>query len=133
MGAPTAQVQSPQTSQPAGKGAGFSPSTDRTTMTLGGLSGQPEMGAPNTNSNVDPGFGYIPNHPINPTFVAPLDGATNQNPYPNTIGMPKNPSTQTPMGKSGGAISGGGIASGKGISNAGNTNSAMGTGPNANY
>lgn len=129
MGGFTAQVQQGQTSQPAGKGAGMSPSTDRTTMTLGGLSGQPGMGAPNTNSNVDPGFGYIPNQPVNSTFVAPLDGATKQNPYPNTIGMPMNPSTQTPMGKGGG----GGIAGGKGSPNSGNTNSATGTGPNAIY
>lgn len=96
MGAPTAQVQQPQTSQPAGKGAGMSPSTDRTTMTMGGLSGQPGMGQANTNPNV-------PMRPANPTFVAPIDGVTEQNPYPNTIGMASNQATQTPAGKGKGA------------------------------
>ena len=103
MGAPTAQVQQPQTSQPAGKGAGMSPSTDNTTMTLGGLSGQPGMGAPNTNSNVGQNTGDMAMHPINSTFVAPLDGATKQNPYPNTITGMNNSSTQTPAGKGKGA------------------------------
>ena len=96
MGAPTAQVQQPQTSQPAGKGAGMSPSTDRTTMTLGGLSGQPGMGAPNTNSNTN-----LP--PVNPTFVSQTDGNTSGNPYPNTITGMNNSSTQTPAGKGKGA------------------------------
>lgn len=108
MGGFSAEVQRGQTSQPAGKGAGMSPSTDRTTMNLGGLSGQPTMGAPNTNANV-------PLRPINPTFVAPTDGVTNQNPYPNTIGQRMDQTTQTPFGKGGGGGQGGGKGSGGGV------------------
>jgi len=109
MGGFSAQVQQGQTSQPAGKGAGMSPSTDRTTMNLGGLSGQPMMGQPNTNGNTDL-------RPINPNFVAQVDGGTNGNPYPNTIGTINNPSTGMPMGKG----SGGGQsrAKGSGVSGA---------------
>lgn len=94
MGAPTAQVQQPQTSQPAGKGVGMSP--DTTTMNLGGQSGQPTIGQPNTNGNT--GL-----RPINPTFVAPLDGQTQSNPYPNTLGMSNDQTTMTPAGKGKGA------------------------------
>jgi hypothetical protein len=96
MGAQTAQVQSPQTSQPAGKGAGDSASSEKTTMSLGGLSGQPSMGQPNTNGNTNLA-------PVNPTFVAPTDGATNANPYANTVGQISNQSTQAPAGKGKGA------------------------------
>ena len=96
MGAPTAQVQSSQTSQPASKGAGQSPSSDKTTVSLGGLSGQPAMGQPNTNGNsgLDP---------VNPSFVAPIDGVTQANPYPKTTGQWDNQSTNTPAGKGKGA------------------------------
>lgn len=97
MGAPFAQVQSSQTSKPVGKGGDAS-------MSLGGLSGQPAMGQPNTNGNT--GL-----RPINPTFVAPQDGQTQSNPYPNTIGMANNPTTQTPGGKGFGGGSGGGKGS----------------------
>lgn len=96
MGAPSAQVQSSQTSQPAGKGAGQSPSSETTTMSLGGLSGQPSIGQPNTNGNT--GLS-----PVNSGFVAPNDGATPSNPYPNTIGQWDNQSTKTPAGKGKGA------------------------------
>lgn len=96
MGAQTAQVQSPQTSQPAGKGAGDSASSEKTTMSLGGISGQPTIGQPNTNGNTNLA-------PINPTFVATSDGVTNANPYPNTVGQISNQSTQAPAGKGKGA------------------------------
>lgn len=96
MGAPIAQVQSAQTSQPAGKGAGQSPSSEKTTMSLGGLSGQPAVGQPNTNGNT--GL-----NPVNSGFVAPNDGATQFNPYPNTVGQWDNQSTKTPAGKGKGA------------------------------
>jgi hypothetical protein len=96
MGAPTAQVQSSQTSQPASKGAGQSPSSDKTTVSLGGLSGQPSIGQPNTNGNTGMA-------PVNSGFVAPIDGATSTNPYPNTVGQWDNQSTKTPAGKGKGA------------------------------
>ena len=54
MGAASAGVQSPQSSMPAGKGAGASPSTpagSTNSTTYPSTSGQPTMGAPNTNSN----------------------------------------------------------------------------------
>lgn len=54
MGAASAGVQSPQSSMPAGKGAGASPSTPAGSVnstTMSATSGQPTVGAPNTNSN----------------------------------------------------------------------------------
>lgn len=96
MGAQSAQVQSSQTSQPASKGAGQSASSEKTTMSLGGLSGQPSLGQPNTNGNT----GLAP---VNSGFIAPNDGATQSNPYPNTVGQWDNQSTQTPAGKGKGA------------------------------
>ena len=54
MGAASAGVQSPQSSMPAGKGAGTSPSTPAGSVnstTMSATSGQPTLGAPNTNSN----------------------------------------------------------------------------------
>lgn len=91
MGAPSAQVQSSQSSQPASKGAGISPSTPSQTMSLG--SAQPSMGQPNTNGN----SGL---QPVNAGYMAPTDGATSglPNPYPNTIGGTSNSAGQ-PMGK----------------------------------
>lgn len=96
MGAQSAQVQSSQTSQPAGKGAGESPSSEKKTISLAGLSGQPGLGQPNTNGNT----GLAP---VNPTFVSPTDGATNTNPYANTVGQISNQSMKTPAGKGKGA------------------------------
>jgi hypothetical protein len=96
MGAQTAQVQSPQSSQPAGKGAGESASSERKTISLSGLSGQPGLGKPNTNGNTDLA-------PVNPTFVAQTGSEANTNPYTNTVGQISNQSTQTPAGKGKGA------------------------------
>jgi hypothetical protein len=117
MGAPTAQVQSSQTSQPAGKGAGDSPSSETKSISLSGLSGQPAIGQPNTNGNtglapVNPtygdgspsGKGGQAGQPQTATsFVAQQDGATNANPYPNTVGQISNQSMKTPAGKGKGA------------------------------
>jgi hypothetical protein len=102
MGAPTAQVQSSQTSQPAGKNAGQSPSSEKTTMSMGGLSGQPGIGQPNTNGNtsLDP---ITPQLATKSSYIAPFDGETRSNPYPNTVGQWDNQSTQTPAGKGKGA------------------------------
>lgn len=102
MGAPTAQVQSSQTSQPASKGAGQSPSSEKSTVTFPGMSGQPQMGQPNTNGNtgLDP---INPQLATKPNYVAPFDGETRSNPYPNTVGQWDNQSTQTPAGKGKGA------------------------------
>ena len=96
MGAPTAQVQSSQSSAPAGKNAGVSPSTPSQSMSL--TSGQPTMGQPNANGNA--GL-----QPVTAGYVAPTDGATSgqANPYPNTTGQSSNQSTQTPAGKGKGA------------------------------
>jgi hypothetical protein len=54
MGAPSAQVQSSQTSQPASNGAGVSPSTPSGSgkgEQMSAMFGQPQMGQPNTNNN----------------------------------------------------------------------------------
>jgi hypothetical protein len=96
MGAQTAQVQSPQSSQPAGKGAGESASSETKTISLSGLSGQPGLGQPNTNGNT----GLAP---VNPTYVASTGSEANTNPYTNTVGQITNQSTQTPAGKGKGA------------------------------
>lgn len=117
MGAQSAQVQSPQSSQPAGKGAGESASSEKKTISLSGMSGQPGLGQPNTNGNTDLA-------PINPSlsqdspsgkggqygqpqtsssFVSGQDGVTPANPYPNTVGQWDNQSTKTPAGKGKGA------------------------------
>jgi len=98
MGAPSAQVQSNQSSAPAGKNAGVSPSTPSGSgkgASMAATSGQPQMGQPNTNGNA----GLAP---VNTNFVSPVDGSTNGNPYPNTIGDMGNQAGQ-PMGKGGGS------------------------------
>jgi hypothetical protein len=53
MGAPSAQVQSSQSSDPASKGAGVSPSTPGGSGkgSMSATSGQPQIGAPNTYGN----------------------------------------------------------------------------------
>ena len=64
MGAASAGLQSPQSSTPAGKGAGASPSTpagsanSTNSSTFSPTSGQPTLGAPNTNSNT--GMDMVP-------------------------------------------------------------------------
>jgi len=96
MGAQTAQVQSTQSSQPAGKNAGESPSSETKTISLSGLSGQPGLGKPNINGNS--GLAAV-----NPTFVAPTGAEANSNPYNNTVGQITNQSIKTPAGKGKGA------------------------------
>lgn len=100
MGAPSAQVQSPQSSQPASKNAGQSASSEPGTGKGGqmsSMSGQPQMGEPNTNGNTELA-------PVNANFVAPINGPTNSNPYPKTVGIDQqtdNPmdTKSRPMGK----------------------------------
>ena len=116
MGAASAGVQSPQSSMPAGKGAGTSPSTPAGS-TISATSGQPVIGAPNTNSNTGmdlapagKGGGSIANAatPTNP-YAQPQDMSTFRNvdasgnpvnpmqvpnQYANTIGSP-NPNMAT--------------------------------------
>lgn len=142
MGAPSAQVQQGQTSGFAGKGAGMSPSTDRTTMTMGGLSGQPGMGAPNPQAaklamnalggdvarptqNAIFGKGDDFARPVNKNFIAPIDGATNQNPFPNTIGSNVGRPDGQPMNQTMGKGFGGGAGGGKGAASAANPNRAV--------
>jgi hypothetical protein len=149
MGAQSAQVQSTQSSQPAGKGAGDSPSSERKTLSLSGLSGQPGLGQPNTNGNTGlapvnsgldpqaisanpqgfqdftlgakqqelqhPGSTYLSQGSPSgkggqagqpqtaSSFVSGQDGATNANPYPNTVGQISNQSMKNPAGKGKGA------------------------------
>ena len=115
MGAQSAQVQTPQSSQPASKGAGQSASSEPASGKGGqmsSMSGQPTMGQPNTNGNtnlapVSAGFNMDQRAiDANPegyknflngakqqeaerpgsTFLAQNNGATQTNPYPNTIG-----------------------------------------------
>ena len=121
MGAASAGVQSPQSSMPAGKGAGASPSTpagSTNSATYSSTSGQPTMGAPNTNSNtgmdVAPagkGGGSLANAamPSSPYIAEPqsfqnLDASGNPvnpmqvpNQYSNTIGAPNEMSSGTPV------------------------------------
>jgi len=121
MGAPSAQVQSSQSSQPASKGAGTSASTPSGSGkgSMAATSGQPTMGSPNTNGNTAMA-------PVNSNFVSPVDGSTNGNPYPNTVGsmnsvaggpngspyqdLPNQPNGQ-PMAKGAGGGQGGGKGS----------------------
>lgn len=127
MGAPTAQVQSSQTSQPAGKNVSSSPSPG---TGKGGQmsmsSGQPQMGQPNTNGN-------SPLRPVNANFVSPTDGVTNGNPYPNTIGSLGSvaggnngqPESQ-PMAKGGGSGQGNGKGVAGAVEHGGEINPLMG-------
>lgn len=144
MGAPSAQVQSPQSSTPASKGAGVSPSTPSGSgkASMAATSGQPTMGQPNTYGNT----GMIP---VNPNFVRKIDGITNGNPYPNTVGpiadstvsgSPKQATGQLginnalnnmnsvaggPNGQPAGKGGGGGQGGGKGIASAPSTGKAV--------
>ena len=134
MGAASAGVQSPQSSMPAGKGAGASPSTpagSTNSATYSATSGQPTMGAPNTNSNTGMttapagkgGGSSVAGTPASPYIPEPqsftnVDASGNPvmprqvpNQYANTIGTP-NPNmatadfqTGSPSGK--GAAAGG--------------------------
>jgi hypothetical protein len=70
---------------------------------MSAMSGQPQMGQPNTNGNaglapIDPGYNASQSNQANTSFVAQPDGNTPGNPYPNTIGGTSNPAGQ-PMGK----------------------------------
>jgi hypothetical protein len=77
MGAPSAQVQPSQSSAPASKGAGISPSTPapagKGTSSMSAISGQPAMGQPNTNGNA----GLAP---VNPSL-----NSVNDVKYANTV------------------------------------------------
>jgi uncharacterized protein (DUF1800 family) len=105
MGAPTAEVQSTQSSNASGKGAGSSPSTPAGSTTMSATSGQPTMGAPNPYGN-----------PADPTSFTNTDASGNRvNPmqvpsqYMNTVGSP-NPMMTTDAMNSG--ASGKGAAAG---------------------
>jgi len=82
MGAASAGVQSPQSSMPAGKGAGTSPSTPAGS-TISATSGQPTVGAPNTNSNT--GLGMAP---------AGKGGSSMASPATPAVGTPASPYAQ---------------------------------------
>ena len=113
MGAPSAQVQSSQSSEPASKGAGTSASTPSGSGkgSMSATSGQPMMGNPNFAGNaginpVTPGY--------DPTNSDSFGGKPNGNndPYSNTTGsmgsVAGGPNGQ-PMAKgAGGGQSGGG-------------------------
>jgi hypothetical protein len=73
---------------------------------MSAMSGQPKMGQPNTNGNTALA-------PVNANFVAPNDGVTNSNPYPNTIGGIAGSGGQAtqPLAKGGGSNQGGGKGS----------------------
>ena len=120
MGAPSAQVQSSQTSRPASKGAGQSASSEPGSGKGGqisSMSGQPTMGQPNTNGNTDlapinPGLsqdsprgkgGQSGGYQSQNAFVSGQDGPTPANPYPNTVGQWDNQSTKSPAGLGKGA------------------------------
>ena len=123
MGVASAGVQSPQSSTPAGKGAGSSPSTPAGSVnstTMSATSGQPTIGAPNTNSNTGmdiapagKGSGSFANAamPSSP-YAQPQDMSTFRNvdasgnpvnpmqvpnQYSNTIGAPNEMSSGTPV------------------------------------
>ena len=84
MGAPTSQVQPSQSSAPAGKGAGVSPSSEpmgKGGASMSAISGQPTIGQPNTNSNT--GLNVA-----KPTMAEPqVVEQTTGNLYPNTVGQ----------------------------------------------
>lgn len=108
MGAPSAQVQSPQSSQPASKGAGQSASSEPGSGkggSMSAMSGQPKLGQPNTNGNTALA-------PVNANLRAPSNGATDSNPYPNTIGGFTGGQDGQPLAKGGGSNQGGGKGSG---------------------
>ena len=137
MGVASAGVQSPQSSTPAGKGAGSSPSTPAGSVnstTMSATSGQPTIGAPNTNSNTGmdiapagkgggtttatgiptgtPTSPYIPE----PQSFTNIDASGNPvsamkvpNQYSNTIGAPNEMSSGTPVPT---GVSGKGAAAG---------------------
>jgi hypothetical protein len=91
MGAPSAGVQSPQSSSPAGKGAGRSPSSEpmgKGGASMSAISGQPTIGQPNTNSNS--GLDVA-----TPTLVAQNDNQANNDPYANTVGQTNMPTMTT--------------------------------------
>lgn len=131
MGAASAGVQSPQSSMPAGKGAGISPSTP-VGSTISATSGQPILGAPNTNSNT--GMDIVPAgkgggssvagtlaspyaQPASPSSFQNVDASGNPvnpmqvpNQYSNTIGSPNPMMTTADMNI--GSPSGKGAAAG---------------------
>ena len=123
MGVASAGVQSPQSSTPAGKGAGSSPSTPAGSVnstTMSATSGQPTIGAPNTNSNTGmdiapagKGSGSLANAamPSSP-YAQPQDMSTFRNvdasgnlvspmrvpsQYSNTVGAANEMSSGTPV------------------------------------
>lgn len=140
MGAASAGVQSPQSSMPAGKGAGTSPSTPQPLVnpianntadskTITATSNQPSIGQPNINSNTGmdiapagkgggssyaaPASPYIPE----PQSFRNLDASGNPvaprkipSQYANTIGAPNEMVSNTQMPS--GAPSGKGSAAG---------------------
>jgi len=84
MGAPSAQVQSNQSSAPAGKGAGRSPSSEpigKGGASMSSISGQPTIGQPNTNSNT--GLDVANPIMVEPQVVKP----TTSDSYSNTVGQ----------------------------------------------
>ena len=135
MGAPTAETQSPQSSSPAGKGAGSSPSTPAGSVnstTISATSGQPTLGAPNTNSNTGMdlapagkgGGSSVAGTPASP-YAQPQDMSTFRNvdasgnpvmpmqvpnQYSNTIGAPNEMSSGIPVPTD---VSGKGAAAGE--------------------
>jgi hypothetical protein len=77
------------------------------------------MGQPNTNGNTALA-------PVNANFVAPTDGSTPTNPYPNTIsdmtsvaGSPDSNVGNQSMGKGGGNSNRSGQTAGKGVARSG--------------
>ena len=82
MGAPSAQVQSSQSSQPASKGAGTSASTPSGSGkgSMAATSGQPQIGAPNTYGNTgmapvdSPGFTTISDMSKVSSNLGPVSG-----------------------------------------------------------
>jgi hypothetical protein len=129
MGAPSSQVQSSQSSAPAGKGASASPGSQPMGKgSMSATSGQPTMGQPNTNSNTGLGM-------VNPTIAAPSDKQTNGNPYPNTVGQMdtfagssnNQPTFNNAMGKNGGGNQG--MGKGVGSSNPNQPNPSGPQGP----
>lgn len=125
MGAPSAQVQSNQTSQPASKNAGQSASSEPGSGKGGqggqmsSMSGQPQIGQPNTNGNtglapVNAGYGAGAETAYRNDMTTLTSARDASAPYSNTVGIDQQiggsmNTTGQPIGKAG---SGGNSASG---------------------
>jgi len=104
MGAASAGLQSPQSSTPAGKGAGASPSSPGGSS-MSATSGQPMMGNPNTNSNVGGNQVTNMNNAAQAGAAGKGAGSNAAIPQSSYRDLPTSPSSFTNKDASGNAVS----------------------------